>query len=171
MNAVLSSLIAVMGTLLGSVATYVFQRRGVEIAESRAQRELLRRERLGVFAEFAGAATDLRRAAYDHWHRERDSPGTDAFVSARDEYYKLYVAARNLELRLRLVTDDDELAGMAHEAVERATKIKDAGSEDDRAAAGNLAKDALDEYMRAASARLRIGRGQQIPNSPVVSEP
>ncbi|MFF3878690.1 hypothetical protein [Streptomyces sp. NPDC001978] len=155
MDAVLGSLIAVVGTLLGSVATYVFQRRGVEIAENRAQRELRRRERLEVFAEFAGAAMDLRRAAYDRWHRERDSPASDAFILARDEYYKIYAAARNFELRLRLVADDQELAELAHEAIERAGDIKDSASEGERATAGDLAKQALDKYMRAASARLR----------------
>jgi hypothetical protein len=135
-----SAVVAVAGTLLGSTATYLFQRSTAERQERVARTERYRSERLVVYTEFAAAVTDLRRAAYDRWHRYREEPeGTD-FTVARDEYYRVYAEARNVQLKLRLLTGDQELVQLAHQAVERATEIKDADTEPERAKRGESAK-------------------------------
>jgi len=152
---VLSAVVAVAGTLLGSIATYVFQRSFAERQERASRAERYRAERLAVYTEFAAAATDLRRAAYDRWHRYQEQPESDAFTAARDEYYRVYAEARNAQLKLRLLTGDQELVQLAHDAVERATEIKDAGTEPERAERGVRAKDALDAFVATASAQLR----------------
>jgi hypothetical protein len=155
MESVLSAIIAIIGTLLGSATTYAFQRASSDRTERIARIERFRQERLAVYTEFAGAITDLRRAAYDRWHRYQESPEGAEFAIARDEYYRIYSSTKNIQIKLRLLTDDVELAELAHHAVERATEIKDADAEQDRAVRGERAKLALDAFVTRASARLR----------------
>jgi hypothetical protein len=150
-----SAIVAVAGTLLGSTATFLFQRNTADRQMRGTRDERYRSERLAAYAEFANAVTDLRRAAYDRWHRYQEEPSGNAFTAARDDYYKLYAEARNSQLKLRLLTGDQELTELAHQAVERATEIKDAESEPERAKRGDYAKVALDNFVKAASADLR----------------
>ena len=155
MSSMVSAIVAVIGTLLGATATYVFQRIDADRKDRVLRIERFRQERLAVYAEFAGAVTDLRRAAYDRWHRYQEESNSPAFAAARDEYYRLYAVARNVQLKLRLLTDDTDLVRVAHEAVERATEIKDADTEPERQHRGEQAKQALDDFISAASGRLR----------------
>ncbi|WP_440107621.1 hypothetical protein [Streptosporangium sp. H16] len=62
MSAALGSLIAVLGTLLGSFSTYLFQQRTAIRAEAVAREERLRQEHLAAYSEFASAVTELKRA-------------------------------------------------------------------------------------------------------------
>jgi hypothetical protein len=155
MTSVVSAIVAVAGTLLGATATYIFQRLDADRRDRNVRTERFRQERLMVYTEFAGAVTDLRRAAYDRWHRYQEEPDGPAFMAARDEYYKLYAMARNVQLKLRLLTEGADLVGLAHETVERATEIKDADTDHERGRRGERAKLALDEFISAASGRLR----------------
>jgi hypothetical protein len=59
-----------------------------------------------------------------------------------------------MQLRLRFLTNDDELVQSAHVAVERATEIKDADTEAERTKRGEAAKRALDAFVSTASTRL-----------------
>jgi hypothetical protein len=72
-----------------------------------------------MYAEFAGAVTSLRASAYDRWHR----------YQARGAYTKL-----------RLLTYAAQVVELADVAIEQATQIEDAGTEQDRAARGEIAK-------------------------------
>ena len=150
-----SAVVAVAGTLLGSTATYLFQRNTTDRQERIARAERYRYERLAVYTEFAAAVTDLRRAAYDRWHRHQEEPQGSASTAARDEYYRLYTEARNAQIKLNLLTDDQKLVQLAQQAVERATEIKDANAEPERAERGDIAKQALDAFVTTASTRLR----------------
>jgi hypothetical protein len=155
MTSIVSAIIAVVGTLLGATATYVFQRIDADRKDRIARTERFRQERLAVYTELAAAVTDLRRAAHDRWHRHQEDPDGAAFTAARDHYYKVYAAARNVQLKLRMLTDDTDLVDVAHQAWERAADIKDADEEDERRRKGEQAKQALDAFILAASKRLR----------------
>jgi hypothetical protein len=155
MSSAVSAIVAVIGTLLGATATYIFQRIDADRKDRSLRSEKFRQERLAVYTEFAGAVTDLRLAAYDRWHRYQEDPNSPAFAAARDEYWKLYGVARNVQLKLRLLTDDADLVRLVHEAVERASEIKDADTEPERQHRGEQAKQALDDFLSAASSRLR----------------
>ena len=72
MNAVLVSLVAVAGTLLGSLSTYLFQRRIAMHAEAVARNERLRQDRLAACGTFAAAITDVKRAVITAWSRRND---------------------------------------------------------------------------------------------------
>jgi hypothetical protein len=94
-EAIWSALIAVAGTLLGSVSTFVFQRASADRAERVARLGTRRQELLAMYAEFASAVTSLRANAYDRWHRYQEGPDGAAYLAARDEYHQAYERARS----------------------------------------------------------------------------
>jgi hypothetical protein len=77
------------------------------------------------------------------------------FAAARDHYYTVYAVAQNVQLKLRLLTDDTDLVEVAQQAWERATEIRDTDKEQERRWKGERAKQALDAFILAASKRLR----------------
>ena len=62
MSAVLVSLIAVAGTLLGSLTTYLFQRQTARHTEATARAERLRQDRRVACGDFIAAVTEVERA-------------------------------------------------------------------------------------------------------------
>ncbi|GAA4520517.1 hypothetical protein GCM10023191_097580 [Actinoallomurus oryzae] len=67
MQGVLTGLFAVVGTLVGSVVTYLLQRRSAEHAERSAREQRLWQERLQAYSAFAEATIEFRRSQYDRW--------------------------------------------------------------------------------------------------------
>ncbi|GAA2282386.1 hypothetical protein GCM10010149_28830 [Nonomuraea roseoviolacea subsp. roseoviolacea] len=57
MQSAITSLIAVVGTLLGATATYIFQARATKQARWEARDERLWQEQLAAYSAFAGAIT------------------------------------------------------------------------------------------------------------------
>ncbi|MER7664471.1 hypothetical protein [Streptomyces sp. NPDC096193] len=53
-----TAVIAVIGTLLGSLITHVFQRQTTERAAQLARSEQLRQDRISAYSAFAGALVD-----------------------------------------------------------------------------------------------------------------
>lgn len=101
MSAVWASVVAVVGTLLGSFTTYGFQRRNAIRAEDIARAERLRQERIAAYSECAGALADLRRGLVTLWLRKSDSGDTAAAYGEADRLGSLAHAAK---LRLELVS-------------------------------------------------------------------
>jgi hypothetical protein len=66
-SAVFASLIAVVGTLLGSLSTFLFQQRTAVRAEVAVREERLRQERLAAYSAFAAAVTELKRGVVAAW--------------------------------------------------------------------------------------------------------
>ncbi len=62
MSVVVGSLIAVAGTLLGSLSTYWFQQKVAWRTEATARQERLRQDQLAACNEFAAAVLDWRSA-------------------------------------------------------------------------------------------------------------
>lgn len=110
-NAVVVSLIAVAGTLLGSFSTYVFQRRTALHVESAARHERLREERLVVCGAFAAAVTEVKRAVISAWFR-RDVHD-DEWRAAMTDADRMGAATEAAQIRLLLVIDDAELRRLA----------------------------------------------------------
>ena len=67
MNAVLTGVIGVAATLLGSFSTYRFQSRTAERAEAFARDERLRQEQLIACSAYAASLTDLKRGLISLW--------------------------------------------------------------------------------------------------------
>jgi hypothetical protein len=154
-QSVLLGLIAVAGTLLGSVTTYLFQQRAQRRQDDGARRERLRQEQMAVFSAFAGLLTDFRRSQNDRWHRERDDPDGPLFREARDESYRLRAQVTSTIHRVELMSDDCELVALARAALEPATTIPEAADEEERGQRSDQARAAVDAFVRAASAHVR----------------
>jgi hypothetical protein len=154
-ESILVGLVGVVGTLLGSVTTQLFQLRAQRRRDEVDRREWLRQEQISVFSEFAGLLTDFRRSQNDRWHRERDDPGGPLFREARDESYRLRAHATTAIHRVELISDDSELVFLAQAALEAATMIPAAAGEDDRAQRGERAREAVHSFVRAASVHIQ----------------
>lgn len=111
MSAVLVSLIAVAGTLLGSFSTYLFQRRTALHAEAVARNERARQDRLAACGAFAAAITEVKRAVITAWFR-RDVQD-DEWRSAMTEADRLGAAAEGALVRMLLLTDDADVRRLA----------------------------------------------------------
>ncbi|MFG2996415.1 hypothetical protein [Streptomyces sp. NPDC048340] len=110
MDTVFASLVAVVGTLIGSLSTYVFQRRTAERAEVLARAEHVRQELLAAYGGYAAAVTDLKRTKITMWFRGRhhardEEPLREAFL----ESDRLGAAAETAAFRLQLVASDAAL--------------------------------------------------------------
>lgn len=105
MSAVYASLIAVFGTLLGSLSTYQFQARSAARAEASARGERLRQDRLAACSEFAAAVTQLKAGVVAAWLRRTDP---DEHRAARAEADRLGSLAEAARFRLLLVSGRPE---------------------------------------------------------------
>jgi hypothetical protein len=115
MEATLTSVIAVAGTLLGSAITYLFQRLGA----GRVGEERLRQERLASYSALVGAMTELRQGVITLWFvRRRDVPRRSDLNAAFIESDRLGAAADHARLRVQLITEDEDIATLADVAFE-----------------------------------------------------
>jgi membrane protein YqaA with SNARE-associated domain len=126
-GAVVASLIAVAGTLLGSSSTYWFQQKVAQRAEAASRQERLRAHRLVACSEFAAAVTDLRRGVIAVWFRKgrkdrQDRTGADKdhavadYYAAQAEADRLGAVALSAKFRLFLLLDDPALRELADDA-------------------------------------------------------
>jgi hypothetical protein len=131
-SAVVASLIAVAGTLLGSSSTYWFQQKVAQQAEATARGERLRQDRLAACSEFAAAVTDLRNAMIAVWFREgrKDRTVADKDRVATDdrmtyaEVDRLGAVALGAKFRMLLVLDDPGLRELADDVFRRIDAIQ-----------------------------------------------
>ncbi|MFG6197770.1 hypothetical protein [Nonomuraea sp. JJY05] len=119
MQAVYSSLIAVLGTLIGSGMTFFFQGRTLVRNENFARNERIRQERMTVYSAFAGAVLELRTRQADQWAaRLESSSNPSAYAEAKTAQASSRVAAYQALYRVRLVTDDETILTLANQAMD-----------------------------------------------------
>jgi hypothetical protein len=154
-NSIITSLVAIIGTLCGSALTYTFQRRNTREAQAFTRGQQFWQERLAVYSEFAGALTDFRRSQNDRWHREQEDPEGAPFIAARDESYQLRAKATAAMYRVRLVGGDTKLSHLAERALNATTEVHLAATEEDRAMRGEKARLALEDFLSDASSHVQ----------------
>jgi hypothetical protein len=150
-----TALIAVVGTLLGVVATHWFQGRAAERSAMLARAEQLRQERIASYSAFAGAVVDYRRAQNDRWFRAAQAPESPEAEESRYSSYQQRTAARQALFRVQLVCDDPDAREQAERAFELTHCMHEAGSEEERAHRSGEAKDALDRFIASAAPGVR----------------
>lgn len=155
MEAIWTSVVAVAGTLLGSVITYVFQRAASARAEGFARSEALRQERIAAFGAFAAAAEDYRHGQAARWYRGQEDPDGPGFVVVRDEAHRLRTLARQALYRVRLLTDDEGVARAAEHAYRTTWDLSNARDQADWEARDAEARDAIEAFVTAASHLVR----------------
>ncbi|MFI1726703.1 hypothetical protein [Streptomyces sp. NPDC020489] len=154
MEVVLASLIAVAGTLLGSIITFTFQRRSSAQAELFARSLQLRQERLTTYSAFAGAVTALKQETVALWIRlqvDADSPETRRAFTECD---RLGAAAENAQFRVRLLAEDDMLVALAASAFDAIGPIRRASTRTELAEREQELQDALNAFIAGATSQI-----------------
>ncbi|TJZ52954.1 hypothetical protein FCH28_17460 [Streptomyces piniterrae] len=132
MEAVVASVVAVVGTLLGSGITHVFQQRASDRSERFAREERLRQERIDAYCAYAGALLDYRRVLVHRWFvvNETDENGaTDAgrcgedSPELREEVYKSRYTAQEAMFRAQMVSDDPEILDRSERVLSEVTEL------------------------------------------------
>ncbi|MFE5712393.1 hypothetical protein ACFQ7J_16435 [Streptomyces sp. NPDC056501] len=155
MEAVLASLIAVAGTLLGSVVTLTVQRRTSARAEAFARAQQLRQERLTSYAAYAGAVTALKQATVALWFRLQEAPDSPETRNAFTECDRLGATAENAQFQVRLLAEDSALVALAVSAFDAVAPLRTASTRTELAGREQDLQDALNAFVGAATAHLR----------------
>jgi hypothetical protein len=155
MQTLFAGLIAILGTLLGSTTSFLFQRRSADRAEEFARAERLRQERLMAYSAYAGAITELKRGIIGCWFRRRDTPGSAAYLEARAECDQLGAAAEQTQFRMRLISEDPALAALADAAFATIGAIDRATDNDQLAERETQCLKTLNAFIAHAAAQLR----------------
>jgi hypothetical protein len=129
MSAVLVSLIAVAGTLLGSLTTYLFQRQTARHTEATARAERLRQDRRVACGDFIAAVTEVKRAVITAWFR-RDTRD-DAWRAAMTDADIKGASAEGAQLRMLLLTDDNRLRQLSDDLIAEPDILRQATDGDD----------------------------------------
>jgi hypothetical protein len=154
-EAIWTSVVAVVGTLLGSVITHAFQRLASRRSELFARSESLRQERIATYSGFAAAVEDYRCSQADRWYRKLEDPDGEAFITARAEAHRLRTVARQALYRVKLLTDDREVVLAADQAYECTREVSNAQDGPDRNTRDAESKRAIETFVSRASLLVR----------------
>lgn len=116
MAAIFASVVAVLGTLLGSLATYAIQRSTIRQQQALAGAERRRQERVDAIAAYAEALTTYRRVRMDRWHSVDEDRDDKEAMQRHD--YEVRAAAVAARLRVELLVDDRKLREQCQLALE-----------------------------------------------------
>jgi hypothetical protein len=162
-NALLTGLIGVAGTLLGSFTTYLFQSRTAKHNQKFQREREERQEQLNSCSAFAGALAELKHRQIALWfQRRRDPSGADTQRIAT-ECDRAGATAETARFRVQLVSGAPDLMTLADSASDALEPIRSAAFGE-----GGPIKDldelreyetsfetAVKEFIQAARAQLR----------------
>jgi hypothetical protein len=152
---VLTSLIAVGGTLAGAGLTYLFGQLTARRAERVARGERLRQELIAAYAGFAGAVTELRQAVISRWLSQQRDPHGPETGAAWIEADRRGAAADQARFTLRLLTEDSELLDLADAVFEPIGALGDAADLAELKAHEVRCQELLTEFVRVAGRQVR----------------
>ncbi|POX42648.1 hypothetical protein C3486_03475 [Streptomyces sp. Ru73] len=155
MEALWASVVAVGGTLLGSVVTHAFQRAASKRGEAFTRSEALRQERITTYSAFAEAAEQYRHGQAQRWYGKREDPGGEPFRAARDEAHRLRTVARQALYRVKLLTDDQEVVRAAERAYRCTWEVSNAQDETDHRTRDAESRQAIEEFVARAAPLVR----------------
>jgi hypothetical protein len=154
-GALVTGLIGVVATLLGSFTTYLFQSRAAERAQAFERGERRRQEQADACAAFAAALTELKRGLITLWFHRREDPDGHAAQAARTECDRLGAAAETARFRAQLVSGDPELMSLADAAFSAAGTISSTPGRTELHTVEDQFEAAVKAFISAASVRLR----------------
>ncbi|MGW2286890.1 hypothetical protein [Streptomyces phaeochromogenes] len=142
---------AVMGTLLGSALTHLFQRRAARDGAREAHQQLLRAERMTAYSTFAAAAVAASRAQLDRWHRPRENPGDPENDKVRLTAYERRSEARQAFFRVQLIASNPEVVSLARSALESSRPIARASDEEESRRLTDECRAAIEAFVIRAA--------------------
>jgi hypothetical protein len=143
--------VAVAGTLLGSTATYVFQRLTASRTERFARAERMRQDQIAAYSAFAGAVADLRRGVVTLWFRRDDTDVGPLHVEAD----QLGAAAAQARFRVQLVAADQAVVDLAVSALVPVERIPRAADRAELLALEAEYEERLTAFIAAAGRQIR----------------
>ncbi|NJP98923.1 hypothetical protein HCN51_57545 [Nonomuraea sp. FMUSA5-5] len=145
-----------MGTLLGSLLTYTFQRLTSRRTEQFTRDERLRKERITIYSTFAGAVLDLRLKHAAQWRLDQDEP-SDAQLVAEAKRAKdtSRTAAYQAFAQVMLVTDDERVVNLARHSLDLLSHLHSAASSEVLKTRTSALNKAVEEFIKIASAYVR----------------
>jgi hypothetical protein len=152
---VLTALIGVAATLLGSFTTYLFQSRTAARAELFARGERMREEQLGACSAFAAGLTALKRGVVTLWFRGKENPSGPDYRASLAETDRLGAEAEAARIRVQLLFDDPQLMEFADRAFGAIAAVRDAADRNALREAEIAFDTAVKAFVTAAAARLR----------------
>ncbi|MCX5357281.1 MULTISPECIES: hypothetical protein [Streptomyces] len=144
MTPVLTSLIAVAGTLLGATLGYVFQRRHANRAEQRA-----------AVLGFANAITEVILNQQDRWHRADEDPGGPEDLAARRESHRLRNIARQAMNGVALHVPTAAVLNQAETTFRAASDVHSAPTATERTVRSTAAHQSVRAFITLASQYVR----------------
>jgi hypothetical protein len=155
MEASYAAIIAVVGTLLGSITTHLLQHRIAAEQAAAIRSERSRQEQLAACSAFAGALTELKRAVITLWFRRHDSGRAEETRSAGVDADRLGAAAEAARFRMLIVLDDPSLAELADNALASISAIGEAAERDALVPAEEQFAATMNSFVTAAARILR----------------
>ncbi|MFE6689729.1 protein kilB [Streptomyces sp. NPDC057743] len=147
-----SSIIAVAGTLLGSVTAYALQQRAARTERAEARAESSRRDRLAAVTALVSALADHRRAMWVREDLRLSGAEQDAYTAARAESHATRSAVTAPLTEVTILAPD--LARTAHAAARATYALRGAEDADTLAALREAAITAADQLVAAAANEL-----------------
>lgn len=144
MTPVLTSLIAVAGTLLGVILGGIFQRRSADRSE---------RRKAGL--AYADAITDVILNQQDRWHRNNEEPDGPEAQAARRESHRLRKDARRALNGVAMHIPVAAVLDQAEATFSTASDVHHAVSEADLTARSGAARRSVRAFITLASRHIR----------------
>ncbi|MER7790037.1 hypothetical protein [Streptomyces sp. NPDC097640] len=155
MEAVLASFIAVLGTVLGSGVTYVFQRRNTDRSEHFARAERLRQERIDAYCAYAGALLNYRRMLVQRWFVQHENRPDEDTPELREHVYELRYAAQEAMFRVQMLSDDPALVELSERILEHVTELHRAEDRDRLNHIRERSRQGIRDFIAAATPHTR----------------
>lgn len=157
MAAISASVVAVLGTLLGSLATYWIQRSTVRQQQALAGAERRRQERVDAISAYAEAVTTYRRVKMDRWHSVDES--RDDRDALRRHDYEVRATAVSARLRVELLVDDQDLRAQCQLALDAVDAMAPGTPSEEYEQARNESRAALTHVVDTARKFLERAQG------------
>ncbi|MEV0115905.1 hypothetical protein AB0H77_22090 [Streptomyces sp. NPDC050844] len=144
MGQVLTTFIAVAGTLIGSLLGYQFQKRVTD-----------RSERRSAVLAFTAATNEFIRSQHDWWHRQHEEHGGSAHLAARTEAFRIRGQAFQAVHQLRLLLPDNDLHAQAERTIGMIGALHRATDREELRTRSVEARASLNSFVVHASAQIR----------------
>ncbi|MDH6135699.1 hypothetical protein P3T37_005116 [Kitasatospora sp. MAA4] len=155
MQAIVTSMVAVLGTLLGSTVTHVFQQRSARRAEQGTREEKRRKERMEAYTAYAGLLVKFRQAELHHWFCVNEGTDAEDEVQLRQLSYELRSATQHALFQLQMITDEPALVAVAKESFRQTGKIDRAQDRADVITRRDLTRDLIDDFVDTAKSHVQ----------------
>ena len=146
--------VALAGTGVGALLSYVFQRLNMSKAALTDRAERLRTERIAAYGEFAGILFEYRRAQVRRWNLALGKSSGTELQAAEDESRRSRAQAWTALLQVKLLCDNPDVDKTAEHAFTLLRELAQVGSIAEIDHQADLARQAIEEFVQVARATL-----------------